>query len=311
MEAIPDDVVLERVSRVRRAWERAAYLASPWRSFRWGRDSLAWSLLWRAADPLRYAWWRLKNIAHPKRHRATSQRSREAGDELWREGIVTLPEFVDPDSLRALFASVRSYVKGKRGVDIAGPTGHADLAFTSFGNEMSPDDPVLAFVRSPRILEIASEFLGFHPRISRIGVFVNEPIEDYSGHLQVQKHWHIDTHDFVILKFFLYLTDVESTTGPFTFIPGTHYRGRHRVRFGRMPATVGAGLSSDEMQPWFPDDQWREATGKAGTAVFCSTSGLHRGGRVKHGRRVVLFAEYGSHHPWVRFDTELPRRPRP
>jgi hypothetical protein len=103
------------------------------------------------------------------------------------------------------------------------------------------------------------------------------------------QRWHRDPDDRVILKTFLYLRDVDEDNGPFCYIPGTHRAGPLRQKIGRLnypkPGVVERKFSPSRRQV---------CTGKAGTLVFCDTTGFHKGGHPKRGARLLFNAVYTS-----------------
>src|SRR5262249_50767458 len=156
------------------------------------------------------------------------------------------------------------------------------------------------FLKGRELMTVASLHLGFAPRLRRLALFFNQPLPDLKGPRNVEKHFHTDSHDFRILKLFVYLRDTGPRNGPFTYVRGSHYHGRRRGPACRLPSY--SEISGEEMATFAPRSEWIEATGAAGTIVFAETSGIHRGGRTEQGSRLMLVAEYASHHPWIRFD---------
>jgi hypothetical protein len=98
--------------------------------------------------------------------------------------------------------------------------------------------------------------------------------------------WHRDHEDRLILKCFVYLADVDETTGPFTYALGSHPKGH-------VPAVEwfderGVRRTTDEqMARSVPRSRWRSATGSAGTIIFADTRGYHKGGHVQRGSRLM------------------------
>jgi hypothetical protein len=297
-----------RLSKKRLAYERFTYLVNPLRS---GnnlperlRNTGLWERLFRAADPLRHWYWRAKNIPYAQPAAEDDQSGRAIVDALRRDGIAVCPGFATEEQAEELLRSAKRYAKEAAGVDVdaLAPQQQAHLNF--MGADLDDDDPVMRFMRSPRLFAIARAHLGFTPRLRRVAFFVNQPQPDLSGHLNYEKHFHIDPHDFRVLKFFLYLNEVGTDDGPFTYVRGTHYFGRHRGIIPRLPA---GAISTETMARFVRLDEWLEVTGGPRTGVFAETSGVHRGGRNRAGARLMLVAEYASRHPWVRYDHDIPK----
>lgn len=96
-------------------------------------------------------------------------------------------------------------------------------------------------------------------------------------------HFDMDRPEF--LKIFIYLTDVDTDTGPHCFI-----RGSNRTR----PASLWRdGRHSDqEVRAAFGPESECEITGPRGSVIAVDTSGFHKGKKLEHGDRLVLQLEY-------------------
>ncbi len=299
----------------RLAFERFLYLVNPLRSCNSFpaaiRDTDLWERFWKAADPLRHAYWHLKNIRHRNGSIVLSDRARTMIEALRADGIAIWPGFVAADQIERLRQSAKAYTKLRCGFDVDAPKPGTQVQINRLANDLAPEHPILDFLRSPELFDIAGAYLGFAPRLRRVTLMYNQPLPDLSGTENVAKHFHTDTHDFRVLKFFVYLTDTGSKNGPFTYVRGTHFLGPKRGVVCRMPSY--STISSKEMNVFVPSSAWVEATGPAGTAFFAETSGVHRGGRTEEGHRFMLVAEYAGYHPWHRFshDVEDPNKIRP
>jgi len=113
--------------------------------------------------------------------------------------------------------------------------------------------------------------------------------------------WHRDAADIKILKLFIYLSDVSLESGPFEYICNTHYLGTHsnlnsiksvgisKLNKGEL-RLEGLVESRSEL-----NSQIVTAVGKAGTIIFCDTSGIHRGGHCLNSpRELISFAYYSN-----------------
>jgi hypothetical protein len=264
------------------------------------RDTRMWASLWKGADPVRHWRWQRKNAGHRRRPPALSGRALELAAALRAHGVAVCPGFVPLDLVAALRHRAWAYVLAKAGVDLDAPPAERELHLDDLGNDLPPDDPVFSLLRAPEIARIVTAHLGFVPKLRRAAIFLHERLPDRAGPGS-PKHFHIDDQDFRVLKLFIHLTDVTGRNGPFTYVRGTHFHGEHRAVVSRLPASI----SSREMERFVPRSAWVEAVGPRGTAVFAETSGVHRGGRVEEGQRVLLVAEYSGHDPWERFDHDI------
>lgn len=115
--------------------------------------------------------------------------------------------------------------------------------------------------------------------------------------------WHRDqADDRLIVKLFLYLSDVDGGAGPFTYVPGSHAKGRLALSPPTLPVLGVPRTSDDQMADVIGRDRWRELTGQRGTIVLADTSGYHRGGLARDRDRLVYtctFTSPASWKPWA------------
>ena len=103
------------------------------------------------------------------------------------------------------------------------------------------------------------------------------------------QRWHRDPEDKRMVKTFLYLRDVHETTGPFCFVHRSHNGGAFRhVR----PRTVARYPEDGFVEKNFPPHLIRSCTGKAGTLIFCDTTGFHKGGQPTKDARLLFNGVY-------------------
>ena len=300
-----DSVREDKVSAGRRLYEKLTYYANPWRHHRSYprslRDNALWESLFAAGEAPRRFYWELKNRGHRPPLADLDPQAQAMLDDLNTHGIGARPGFLAGEKLAELRRRVREYVLEKKGFDIDEGV-REDSALNGFGRDLDPGDPIFRLFRSPELMGVAAGHLRVQPRISRFGIFVNRPVESYRGEMHVAKHWHIDSHDLICLKLFIYLNDVGPENGAFQYIKGTHVGGAKRSKVARVPTYS----STELMKKFFPEDEWTYASGTAGSALFAQTSGLHRGGRVVEGERVAIYAEYAGYHQWRRLDEDIP-----
>lgn len=103
------------------------------------------------------------------------------------------------------------------------------------------------------------------------------------------QEWHRDPEDQQLVKVFLYLNDVDENAGPFIYVKKSHIFGKWRHISPQQPPRGSA--SQDSL---IPNEDKIVCTGKAGTIIFCDTSGLHRGGHAKTSNRFMYTSVYTS-----------------
>jgi hypothetical protein len=116
-----------------------------------------------------------------------------------------------------------------------------------------------------------------------------------SGDARESQLWHFDREDNYILKVFLYLRDVDEGSGPFTYAPETHRKGRNWGSLPEFSLEEGVRRSTDgQMAKIIPASKWIKAVGKKGTIVFADTRGFHKGGEARTSDRLMYTCMYTS-----------------
>jgi Phytanoyl-CoA dioxygenase (PhyH) len=150
------------------------------------------------------------------------------------------------------------------------------------------NDAVVRMSLSAPVLRIVDGYLGLFARFSATDLWYNMATP---GPATRSQRWHRDPEDKRLVKTFLYLRDVDETNGPFNFVRGSHNGGRFKdVR----PQQVGGGNYPEDgfVEKNLPPDVVRICTGKAGTLIFCDTSGFHKGGQPTGAPRLMFTGVY-------------------
>ncbi len=152
-------------------------------------------------------------------------------------------------------------------------------------NRIAVDKKILDVVNS--YLEMYSKFVFSSLNITRA---ISENAEE-----QGSQRWHRDpaAGDEKICKVFIYLNDVDETTGPFQYCKKTHRTGALNTLF---PAYTYDGFypPQDKVEKVVGKENIISATGPTGTIIFCDTTGLHKGGYSTHRSRMMSTFFYVS-----------------
>jgi hypothetical protein len=185
-----------------------------------------------------------------------------------------------------------------------------------------PDDVVSTYLGEPMIAAVAGHYMGMVPRFVGSSFWRTRAAGNDRMYSQL---WHRDYNDRMLVKVFLYLTDVDQERGCFEFVAGSHERGALGHEFDRigpdgyraypesadvdarvaqMPAfdldAVPAEQRSGEEAPWHRKPAAIRCTAGRGTLIFADTFGLHRGGFVQTGHRDMIMTTYSTNfnvHP--------------
>lgn len=153
-------------------------------------------------------------------------------------------------------------------------------------------NPFIPLALSDIILATVNEYMQMLSYFFYFTLNITTPVPAGSAAVQSQR-WHNDPEDKKMCKIFLYLTDVDETSGPFTYVSGTQHGGRWRHLFCDQPPRGFLPLDRPIEELVAPFDIKRY-TGKAGTIIFCDTSGYHRGGYATGRERIMLTLGYCS-----------------
>lgn len=296
--------------------ERVKFLINPFRNFGvfpgFIRQSRAFGHLFVFADKYRNARWLRKNQRYALDEDVVlDRRDCEAVGRLRDDGFTYIEEVCEEVALEEIYSEACELLSVKKGVKFH-PSGKVDVGSAShelsygykddrkryqisiMGAEMGRDSAIVRFFLSSRILHVASLHMGFVPKLNSVSLWLNTPT-DMSHIEQRSQLWHFDTADYKMLKCYLYLDPCGELNGPFSYINGTNWGGARRAILAR----AGQFLSSQEMSRWVDKREWTQATGDAGTCFFAEVSGLHRGGHIQSGHRLLAVAEFAAHDPWV------------
>jgi hypothetical protein len=156
------------------------------------------------------------------------------------------------------------------------------------------DCPWLRLAVEPAILDIANSYLGMWSRLYHLDLWSTVAAEPGAPRIGAQR-WHRDPADLVLLKVFLYFSDVTVESGALQYVPGS----RRHERYGRLwrhpMFDFGAGRPPPEnLAGRIPPSEWVTCAHPRGTLVFVDTTGFHRGGHAVRGERVLATWAYST-----------------
>lgn len=152
----------------------------------------------------------------------------------------------------------------------------------------NPD--VQALLADLSFTAVAQRYLGAKPVIDVLTMWWLTFFSDKPD-AKAAQYFHFDMDRPKWLKFFIYVTDVHPTSGPHTFVAGSH-------RSGRIPQQLlqkgYARLTDAEVAKHFPPSDIREFSAPRGTILAEDTRGLHKGKHVESGDRLILQIQYSN-----------------
>jgi hypothetical protein len=133
------------------------------------------------------------------------------------------------------------------------------------------------------LLALAQEYLGAAPVQDMVAMWWSAAAEERPSSAAAQLY-HFDLDRLRFLKVFVYLSDVDDSAGPHSYVRGSHRRTPPMFRADRR-------FNDAEV-----DDAFAGApvaiTGRRGTVFLADTRGLHKGLPLVHGHRLVFQMEY-------------------
>lgn len=136
---------------------------------------------------------------------------------------------------------------------------------------------VMELANNPSVLALASNYIGYVPTITTMGLRWSFPSDEVDVDVQ---GFHRDS-EMGSIKLLIYLTDVDANSGPHVYVQGTHL-DRMPVRLQRhsdreVMSRHGGGVT---------------ISGPAGTAFAIDTKGIHKGAPPLSRARLILGIQY-------------------
>lgn len=211
-------------------------------------------------------------------------------NDLTEKGIaVTSLEELFPG--RDALAELRGYIDTHR------PQTWGKKTFIDVFWEPTPpldlSNPFVKLATEPRVVHIVNAYMEMWSKLVYYHLGSIKPVPAGSSEVQSQR-WHRDPEEKRMCKLFVYLTDVKDKgSGPFTYVPES-VRGQ---KFGHLfPQRPPAGSypPDEKVAQAIPEENIKRMTGKAGTVMFCDTTGIHKGGYVTDNERIMFTAGFNA-----------------
>lgn len=211
--------------------------------------------------------------------------ARTAAARLASDGIAFMPELLDAGQL----ADIRNYAmshpchdrtrpeNGEFMIDQPHPLCHTAV----YSDDVTLNCPhVMDTVNHPTVLAAVGELFGCKPTMSNVSMWWSLPGHAKAEHAEL---FHRDVDDWLFIKLFIYVTDVDEESGPHVFVRGSH-RSAKLAKIAR--------YTDEEVAQTFGSDNVLCLTANAGTSFLENTYGMHKGQLPKSRRRLLLQAQY-------------------
>ncbi|TGL77740.1 phytanoyl-CoA dioxygenase family protein [Leptospira yasudae] len=161
-----------------------------------------------------------------------------------------------------------------------------------FNEENLINDSIVQNLMTDRsLIAVAQEYLGCMPRSNVTAMWWHTNFEK-APNAEAATMWHFDMDHVRWLKFFFYITDVDSESGPHSFVEGTHKPGSIP---DKLLQRGYARILDEEIEETYPREKIIEFVGPKGTLIIEDTIGLHKGKHVVNGARLLFQMTYSDH----------------
>jgi hypothetical protein len=138
----------------------------------------------------------------------------------------------------------------------------------------------------PSILAVAQGYLKTKPLLDLIAMWWSAPFHGASKSEAAQMY-HFDLDRIKFLKFFFYITDVDSETGPHCYVRKSHKR--------LPPSLLKDGRHTDaDVEAAFGRENMVELCGTRGSIIAVDTRGLHKGKDLTKDKRLLFQIEFSN-----------------
>jgi hypothetical protein len=207
-------------------------------------------------------------------------------DERWKRMCACMQQFIDGDTVQQRLGRQAAAGAGV-GKD------HLIRLFTPFQASLPVDDPWLQLGLDSRIHDVVNSYLGLWTKLHSLNLWYTLPHGADRPRIHSQR-WHRDPEDALMVKVFMYFSEVSDRNGPLQYIPGSCSDGPYSHLWPFTPINPDGYPPQDELEERIPATRWVTCAGGPGTMVFCNTSGFHRGGYAVQGGRALAFWTFVS-----------------
>jgi hypothetical protein len=153
----------------------------------------------------------------------------------------------------------------------------------------NPD--IQELIMDPVLINIAREYLDCEPIFDFPAMWWSAGFKEEASSDAAQLY-HFDMDRIKWLKVFIYLNEVNHENGPHCFISGSH-------KIGNKPDSILARgyvrVTDEELRKFYPEVNFKELPGKAGSVFVGDTMCWHKGKPLRIGKnRLMLEFEYSS-----------------
>ena len=221
-------------------------------------------------------------------------------NQLRDEGYVTVDNALNPQSLEDIlfFSKTNPGIAQRMDFEQIAPSKYTYFSpenptatkFSFSPSSVLQNRTVQKLLADESFLDLAQSYLGGCPIIDDVQLWWSTSFK-VSPDKEAAQYWHFDMNRPKWVKFFFYITDVTTDTGPHCFIRGTHVDGAIPWPIRKLGYTR---LDDHQVLSTYPSSDILEFTGAAGTLIIEDTRGLHKAKNLIAGNRLILEITYCS-----------------
>ena len=144
------------------------------------------------------------------------------------------------------------------------------------GSDLFKSEPILGLAVNEVLINIFNDLYGCDPIIDEIAAWWSFPSDESHD----TQYWHRDIDTLNLLKFLVYLTDVDLHSGPHYLIPGSHVLEFKTSKYKKH--------EDREFEDMIEEYGSKVFTGPAGTNFLENTFAFHKGTNPKEKPRLLL-----------------------
>jgi len=153
-------------------------------------------------------------------------------------------------------------------------------------------NPFVALTLNDRVINIVNGYMEMWTKLKYYDLALTKTVPPGTPP-SFSQGWHRDPEEKRMCKVFIYLSDVDENSGPFTYVPGSVYGQEFGNLFPQKPP-AGCYPPEEDVLRSIPSDRIKLMTAPAGTVIFCDTTGIHRGGYATKNERLMFTAFFSS-----------------
>lgn len=134
------------------------------------------------------------------------------------------------------------------------------------------------------LLAFAQEYLGCRPILDLVACWWSAPFKGI-GKSAAAQMYHFDLDRIKFMKFFFYITDVDTDTGPHCYVKSSH---------GILPSEINRDgrFEDEELVKVYGKENLLELCGKRGSIIAVDTRGFHKGKDLLKGKRLLFQIQF-------------------